>query len=359
MIGFTKPFLPPMDLYTKKIEKIWQNSWLTNNGPVLKELERRVAAYLGLSRFSYVSNGTIALQLAIKALDISGEVITTPFSYVATTSALVWETCCPVFVDIDAETLNIDPAKVEAAITKNTEAILVTHVFGNPAEVLLLQEIAERNNLKLIYDAAHCFGVKFNKKSIFEFGDISILSTHATKIFHTTEGGFVSARDNDVIRKVNLMKNFGHDGPEQFSIVGVNGKNSEFHAAMGLCNLEFIDVILERRKKQYNYYLSLLADSRKLRFQKINSNATYNYSYLPVVFDSEATMLAVQKKLINEDIVPRRYFYPSLNTLNYVKYDHMPVSEEIARSILCLPLSHDLTEEEIELVVNAVLEAVG
>lgn len=359
MIPVTKPFLPPKTTYDEYIQRTWDNNWLTNNGPLLRELEDKVKSYLGASSMIFVSNGTIAIQLAIKALGITGDIITTPFSYVATTSAPAWENCGLVFADIDPNSFNIDPAKVEAAITDKTQAILATHVFGNPVDVEAIAEIAEKHNLKVIYDAAHCFGVKYNGTSIFDFGDISTLSTHATKIFHTVEGGFMTSVDPDVVRQINLMKNFGHDGVDRFSAIGINGKNSEFHSAMGLANLHHIDEILEKRKTQYKQYHAAFSGKNNLQLQSIQPKAEYNYSYFPVVFSDESTLFKVQEALKSQDIVPRRYFYPSLNTLDYVDFKPAPIAEKISKTILCLPLYHTLEPADIDLICNLVSEAAG
>lgn len=340
--------------YNQYIEGIWQNQWLTNNGPLVNELELRLKEYLNLNHLLYVSNGTIALQIAIKALELKGEIITTPFSYVATTSSIIWENCEAVFVDIDQDTFNIDPALVEAKITKKTTAILATHVFGNPCDVEALKIIADKHNLKIIYDAAHCFGSTFKDKSLFEYGDISTTSFHATKLFHTIEGGAVISQDPNLIKKMSYLRNFGHDGPEVFNGIGINGKNSEFHAAMGLVNLKHLDSILETRKAISEVYDSALGNL-KIQKQKIIENCTYNYSYYPIIFSDEENLLHSQKILSDNWIYPRRYFYPSLNTLPYVKSEKLPIAESIAKRILCLPLYHTLKVEEIHFIARLLL----
>src|SRR5690554_5232433 len=248
MILVTKPFLPPQEEYQHYLNKIWQSGWLTNMGPLSVELEKRLAIHLKVKNLLFVTNGTIALQMAIKALELKGEVITTPFSFVATTSSIVWEGCTPVFVDIDPNSLNIDANKIEAAITPNTSAILATHVYGNPCDVLAIEKIAKKHNLKVIYDGAHAFGVEVYGKSIFEYGDISICSLHATKLYHSIEGGLIITKDPELLRKLAFIRNFGFNGPEAFAELGINGKNSEFHAAMGLANFEYIDAIHKKRK---------------------------------------------------------------------------------------------------------------
>jgi len=256
-IPITKPFLPPQEEYESFVNNIWDRNWLTNNGPLVQEIEDQLIDYLQVPYLNFVSNGTMALQIAIKVLGLEKEIITTPFSYVATTSSIVWEGCEPVFVDIDPDTLNLDPELIEDAITEHTTGIIATHVFGNPCNIPAIQKIAERFDLAVIFDAAHCFGTKYKGQSVFNFGDISTASFHATKLFHTVEGGAVITKDQRVSEKVYRMRNFGHAGPGNFEGMGINGKNSEFHAAMGLCNLKYINNILERRKVQWLAYESI------------------------------------------------------------------------------------------------------
>jgi dTDP-4-amino-4,6-dideoxygalactose transaminase len=228
MIPVTKSFLPPQEEYNKYLDGIWKRNWLTNMGPLASQLEMELKEYLDVNHLLFVTNGTVALQMAMKALELKGEIITTPFSFVATTSSIVWEGCKPVFVDIDEKSLNIDSSKIESAITENTSAILATHVYGNPCDVKKIEQIARKFNLKVIYDAAHCFGVKINGKSIFEYGDISICSLHATKLYHSIEGGLLFAKDPNVLKKLAFIRNFGISGYDSFSELGLNGKNSEF-----------------------------------------------------------------------------------------------------------------------------------
>ncbi|MBE0685043.1 MAG: DegT/DnrJ/EryC1/StrS family aminotransferase, partial [Anaerolineaceae bacterium] len=261
MIPVTKSFLPPINEYIQYLEKIWESNQLTNHGPFVKELETKLEDYLGVKHLFFVTNGTIALQIAIKALDLHGEIITTPFSYVATTSSIVWEGCSPVFVDIEPSTLCINPDLIEDAITSETSAILTTHVYGIPSDVDKIYEIAQRHNIKVIYDAAHAFGVRFKEKSLVSYGDTSTLSFHATKLFHTVEGGAIITQDDEIANRISYMRNFGHKGQEDFWGLGINGKNSEFHAAMGLCNLNHISSIIERRKQVSEWYDDLLQDS--------------------------------------------------------------------------------------------------
>ncbi len=354
MIPVTKPFLPPLEEYYKLVQSIWERQWLTNNGPLVNELELKLKEYLNVPHLIYVTNGTIALQIAIKALGLKGEIITTPFSYVATTSSIVWEGCTPIFVDIDPNTFNIDPTKIEAAITNETSAILATHVYGNPCDIEKIQEIADRYNLKVIYDAAHCFGTKYKGKSIFEFGDVSTSSFHATKLFHSIEGGAIITKDPDLLKKMAYMRNFGHDGPENFNGVGINGKNSELHAAMGLVNLNYIEDILSRRRELFAYYDKKLKGLKKTT-QSLLPESEYNYSYYPIVLPSEEFLFKIVKILNDHWIYPRRYFYPSLNTLPYVQLQNLPVTDDISRKVLCLPLYHTLSFEEIDYIARLML----
>lgn len=339
-IYVTKTFLPPIEEYEQYLKQIWQSSQVTNQGALLRQFEKNASAYLDVDNFHFVSNGTIALQLAIKALDIDeGEIITTSFSYVATVSAILWEKCSPVFVDIDPGTFCIDPEKIEAAITKNTKAIMPVHVFGNPCEMDYIERIAKKHNLKVIYDAAHAFGVKTTRGSLLDRGDISTCSFHATKLFHTTEGGAVITPHKEVSEKIELLKRFGHNKDEHI-MLGINAKASELHAAMGLCNLKYIDKLISERKVLADEYDRHL-DFSKVSKQKLNKQimVEYNYSYYPIVLKSEQVLLEVLQKLSGIRVFPRRYFYPSLNMLPYLGgQQSCPVSEDICGRILCLPL---------------------
>jgi dTDP-4-amino-4,6-dideoxygalactose transaminase len=350
LIPVTKPFLPPREEYNRYLNGIWERNWLTNHGPLVKQLEIQISVFLGTHPMHFVSNGTIALQIAIKALGLKGEIITTPFSYVATTTSIIWEACTPVFVDIDAQTLNIDPSKIEAAITPQTSAILATHVYGNPCDIDAIQEIAERHGLKVIYDGAHAFGVKYKGKSIFEYGDISTCSFHATKIFHTIEGGGVFTRDPELYAKIGLLMNFGHAGFDKFNGIGINGKNSEFHGAMGLAVLPYIGEIFSTRKIQAEYYDELLA-GLPLQKQLLLDPETYNFSYFPVLFPNEEALLSAKSELDVNEVGCRRYFYPSLSSLDYV-IGHTPIAHDIAERVLCLPVYHSLGTDEQESIVR-------
>lgn len=344
-INVTKSFLPPIEEYLEYVEKIWKNDQLTNQGPLLDEFETKIQTYLGINDAHMLTNGTVALQIALRSLGVDdGEVITTPFSYVATTSAILWERCTPVFVDIDPETLCIDASKIEAAITDRTKAIMPVHVFGNPCDIDAIEAIAKRHNIKVIYDAAHAFGVTYKGKSILSYGDISMCSLHATKLFHTIEGGLLVASKKSTNARIELMKRFGHNGDDHLSL-GINAKASEFQAAMGLTNLKHIDKIIAGRKKIFELYDSKLT-SRFSR-QTIRKQTGYNYSYYPVIFPSEKLLEEKVEALAEYNIHPRRYFYPSLNTLPYVAPRSCPISEDISKRILCLPLYYGLEERDI------------
>jgi len=348
MINVTKSFLPDLEEYVKYLEGIWERGHLTNHGPLVLELESQIRQFLGVKHFFFVNNGTIALQIAIKAAGLSGDVITTPFSYVATTSCLVWENCKPVFADIDPLSLTVTAQTIEKVITPQTTGILITHVYGNPCPVEEIEALAKRKGLKVIYDAAHAFGVEYNNQSVLNYGDISTLSFHATKLFHTIEGGGIITNDDELAHKISYMRNFGHNGPEAFFGVGVNGKSSEFQAAMGLCLMPKINQIIESRKSLSELYTSSLA-GLPIQHLKIQAGTTkYNYAYYPIVFQTETDLLKVVKALNEKQIIPRRYFYPSLNTLNYVTNNLVDdYASEISKRVLCLPLYPDLASEHI------------
>lgn len=359
MINVTKAYLPPIEEYNYYLKKIWENNWLTNHGPLVNELEDKLKKYLGVKHLFFISNGTLALQIAIKALGLKDEVITTPFSYIATTSSLIWEGCSPVFADIDRDTLNIDPGKLEEKITEKTTGMLATHIFGSPCDVDRINEISKKHNIPVVYDAAHSFGVSYKNKSLLNYGDISILSFHATKLFHTVEGGAIVTNDDELAGKIKNLRNFGHLGsekPEEIISLGINGKNSEFHAAMGLCILPKINEIIQKRKELFLFYNQCL-EGLKLSRIKIPDNTDYNYSYYPIIFSTEKELLTVRDALKKESIFPRRYFFPSINTINYIKeinQQEMPISEYFSERILCLPLYHSLEKKDIEKITNII-----
>jgi dTDP-4-amino-4,6-dideoxygalactose transaminase len=353
MIPVTKTFLPPQEEYNSYVKRAWDNVWLTNRGELTLELEDKLKNYLDVTHITVTNNGTMPIQIALKLFGKGGEIITTPFSYVATSAAIVWENCTPVFVDINPEYLTIDETKIEAAITPKTTAILATHVFGNPCHIEAIEGIAKKHNLKVIYDAAHCFGVKYNNESVFNFGDVSTCSFHATKLFHTGEGGAMFCNDDKIQHELYYSHNFGHDGPLAFHGLGINAKISELQSAMGLAVFPYIDHIITERKKVTDFYNSNL-NFKNIKALKIRENTDWNYSYYSIIFDSEDTLLNVLEELQKENIVPRRYFYPSLNTIDYTKGEKMPISESIASRIVCLPLYVGLSENELEKITHII-----
>ena len=357
MIPVTKAYLPNKEKYKAYIDRIYESGWLTNNGSLLQELERRLKEYLGVKHLILVANGSLALQLAYKTLDLKGEVITTPFSFAATTSTLAWEGLKPVFADIDSSSFNLDPNNIEALITTETSAIVPVHVFGNPCEVEKIQEIAHKHNLRVVYDAAHAFGSQYKGQSVLNYGDISTISFHATKLFHTIEGGAVITNDDELAKKVRLLINFGITGPTTIESVGTNAKMNEFEAAMGLCLLDEIDIIRSEREEVWQMYQQEL--SGIVAFQQWNAQSDNNYAYAPVLFKSEAKLLEAEARLKANDIMPRRYFYPSLDTLDYLSTEQVCVhSRDIASRILCLPIYPGLESIKASGISNQLKEVV-
>lgn len=348
-INVTKAYLPPLAEYEAYLKGIWERGWLTNNGPLVQQLEAELSAYLDGTHVQFTGNGTIALQVAIKALGLTGEIITTPFSYVATTTAILWENCTPIFVDIEDKTFCIDATKIEAAVTPQTTGILATHVYGYPCNVLAIEQIAQRHGLKVIYDGAHAFGVRLHGRSLLSYGDLTTCSFHATKLFHTIEGGAIVMKDEELARKIWLYKSFGHIGDDYFTL-GVNGKNSEFHAAMGLCNLPKVNEFIEQRRELAFCYQHELA-GLPLQFPAPEDETLeYNYAYFPVLFESEDILLRVKESLASQNVNTRRYFFPSLNQLPYHTGAPCPVSEHASRRVLCLPFYQELLTEQVKLV---------
>lgn len=359
-IFVTQPSLAPLSEFTALLEGVWERGILTHNGPLVQQLESEMAEKLGLKGVVAVSNGTIALQMAIRALELKGEIVVPPFTWVASISAIQWEGCTPVFCDIDPETLNIDPALIEACITENTVAIMPVHVFGNPCDIEAIEAIAHRHNLKVIYDAAHAVGTTLNKHSVLDAGHISATSLHATKLLNTAEGGACITNDEALHRKLQRIRFFGHsDDKTDIVEVGFNGKMTEVHAALGIANMKYYDEVLAHRKAKYAQYKQLLEAYEKIRFQTIRMGEC-NYSYFPVIFESEVQLLEVVKALNAVNVFPRRYFYPSVNTFKQVvDYVPMPVSEDISSRILCLPLYTNLSAESIASICRIVNETLA
>ena len=350
MVPVTRCCLPPLADYLSQLQPVWESGQITNNGAICRQLQELLKIHFGLPHLELVANGTLALQLAIKALGLKGEIITTPYSYVATTHAILWEGCDPVFVDIDEKNFGIDPELIEAAITENTAAILATHVYGYPCDVRAIQAIAEKYRLRVIYDAAHAFGVKFRGQSLLHHGDCSALSFHATKLFHTAEGGAVVCRDEIIARRISLMKKFGHIGEDEYLDIGINAKMSELHAAMGLAVWPQVGEIISARREVSSWYDECLAGSDLRRPGEI-AGLEYNYAYYPVVFPDHGAMLRARQALMEKDIFPRRYFFPALNTLPFLKPERQrpcPVAESIAARVLSLPLFPGLEKNTVE-----------
>ncbi len=356
MINVTKTYLPNKEKYKKYIDEIYENGWLTNNGPLVQRLEKRLAEYLGVKNIVLVSNGTVALEIAYRTLDIKGFAITTPFSFVATTSSLVTNNILPIFADIDKNTFNLDSKNIEKLITPNTSAIVPVHVFGNACEVEEIEQIANKYNLKVVYDAAHAFDVKYKDTSVLNYGDISTLSFHATKLFHTIEGGALIINDDELVQKARYLINFGIKNQEEIPHLGTNAKMNEFEAAMGLCVIDDIEEIKEKRKVILEDYRNELKGL--VEFQEQNKNATENYSYFPVVFKSEEQLLKVQNALNEKQIFPRRYFYPSLDTLEYIEpKQECKISRDISKRILCLPIYAELENEIQVQIISTIKES--
>ncbi len=357
MVNVTKTYIPDKKIYQQFVDQIMSSGWLTNNGEMVQKLEEELKKFLHADYLILTVNGTCALQLAIKLLGLKGEVITSPFTFAATVSSLVWEGIEPVFADIDEKTLNIDPANIEEKITSRTSAILPVHVFGNPCAVHEIQRIAQNKNLYVIYDAAHAFDVRLGTSSICDFGDISVYSFHSTKIFHTIEGGALVVHSEELYRKAQLMRNFGIPGYDRITELGVNFKMNEFQAAMGLCVLnDFCDISL-LRKSVYMRYQEAFVSLSNIQLQEVNTGADYNYSYFPVIFKDEETLLIIKEKLNRKEIFPRRYFYPSLNKLPYLQsYQRALVSESIASRILCLPLYYDLDPAVQDHIIETIIK---
>jgi len=357
-IFVTRTYLPDIEMYKDYIEQIFKNNWVTNNGMFVRKLEKELKQFLKVKNLIPVANGTLALQIAYKALDLKGEVITTPFSFVATVNSLIWLGLKPVFADINPETLCIEPKEIEKKITENTSAIVATHVFGNICSLEEIEKIAKKYNLKIIYDAAHAFGVTYRGKSVLNYGDISILSFHATKLFHTIEGGALITNNDKLAKKIRKLINFGIENEEKISCPGINAKMNEFEAAMGLCLLDKVNDLIEKRKNIYKYYKENLKSY--VKFQKLNKDINYNYAYCPVIFKNETELKKVKRALNAIGIYPRRYFYPSLDSLNYIQTkQYCFVARDISKRIMCLPLYPDLEKESQDLIISIIKKALS
>ena len=360
-ITVTSPLLPPLEEFVPYLQKIWDNKWLTNNGEMHQELERRLAKYLGVEYISLFSNGTLALITALQVLDITGEVITTPYSFVATTHSIFWNKCTPVFVDVEPKYFNINPAKIEAAITEKTTALMPVHVYGNPADTDAIQKIADKYGLKLIYDAAHAFGVKKNGESILNAGDLSVLSFHATKIYSTIEGGAVICHSQEMKHHIDNLKNFGFRGETVVEEPGINAKLNEVQAAYGLLSLKYIDEAIAKRKQIVEHYRASLKNISGISFLPEQSDVEYNYAYFPIFVDEAKYGMnrdALYEKLKSNNIWGRRYFYPLISTFEPYRElpsaQNLPVAQKAAELVICLPLYPDLGNEVVEKIINIV-----
>jgi dTDP-4-amino-4,6-dideoxygalactose transaminase len=355
MINVTKTYLPDKEKYKKYIDEIYESGWITNSGPMVQKLEKRLSEYLGVENLILVSNGTVALEIAYRTLNVNEYAITTPFSFVATTSSLLTNGIKPIFADINPKTLNIETNNLVSLITPKTSAIVPVHVFGNACDVEEIDKIGKENNLKIIYDAAHAFGVKYKNKSLLSYGDISTVSFHATKLFHTIEGGALVINDKKLVEKARSLINFGIESTDKISSLGTNAKMNEFEAAMGLCMLDEIENVLLKRKNIYDKYQNELKNIVTSPVQ--NQYSSNNYSYYPILLKDEEMLLNLQKALNKEDIFPRRYFYPSLDTLHYIKPKQVcEVSRDISRRILCIPIYPELKYTELIKIINIIKE---
>lgn len=362
-IYVTRPVLPDLDLFNDKLKKIWDSKWLTNMGDHHNELEVKLKNFLNVPELSLFNNGTIALIVALKVLGIEGEVITTPFTFPATVHALRWNGIKPVFCDIDPITLNINSDKLEELITPETKGLLPVHVFGTPCDVDKIQKIAEKHNLKTVYDAAHAFGVEIDGESIGNAGDISMFSFHATKLFHTAEGGALTYKSSDLERVIYYAKNFGIKNEEEVMMTGINGKMPELEAALGLCVLEMIEDEIQKRRDLMELYIELLSDIEGIRVRSIPEVSKFNYQYFYILIDVEEFGLSrneVHEKLLEYNVYTRKYFYPLCS--NYSCYssfpssspDLLPVANKVANEILVMPLYGDLTDVDVRKICGIV-----
>lgn len=362
-ITVTSPLLPDLKEFEKLLENIWQKKWLTNNGHYHQELEKALSEYLGVPYLSLFTNGTLPLITALQAMRITGEVITTPYSFVATTHSIWWNNLKPVFVDVEEETGNIDPEKIEAAITPQTTAIMPVHVYGTPCNTKRIQEIADIYGLKVIYDAAHAFGVTINGKSILENGDMSTLSFHATKVYNTIEGGALICRDEATKKRIDYLKNFGFADEITVVAPGINSKMDEIRSAYGLLNLQQVDNAIENRKHIAEMYRDALKDVPGVRYLKDMDGVKHNYSYFPIfISEKEYGMSrdALYEKLKQNNILSRRYFYPLISSfpvyrgLESAKTENLPIATKLAEQVLCLPIYPNLSDSDVYRIIELV-----
>jgi dTDP-4-amino-4,6-dideoxygalactose transaminase len=362
-IYVTKPALPPLKEFITYLEEIWDSKILTNNGPFHQRLEKELADYLGVPYISLFSNGTLALIVALKALHISGEVITTPYSFVATAHSLRWNNIKPIFVDIDSEFCNLNPANIESAITPRTTAIMPVHVYGNPCNVEQIQEIAEAYGLKVIYDAAHCFGVRYKGQSICNYGDLSILSFHATKVFNTFEGGAIISHDEKTKNRIDYLKNFGFINETNVIEPGINAKMNEFQAALGLLQLKYVDETIKKRKEIAGVYREHLSGVKGIRFLSVIEEVRHNYAYFPIFIDQNEfghSRDEVYDELKAYDIYTRRYFYPLISQFSTYRHlssaspENLPIAQEMANEVICLPIYAELTKRSLEMIIKVI-----
>ena len=364
LITVTSPLLPSLDELNVYLKDIWQRKWITNNGHYHKELERALCEYLGVPYVSLFTNGTLPLITALQALRITGEVITTPFSFVATTHALWWNGIKPVFVDIDPETCNLDPERIEAAITPRTTAIMPVHVYGRPCDTARIQEIADTYGLKVIYDAAHAFGVRVDGESLLKAGDLSTLSFHATKVYNTIEGGALVMHDEQTKRRIDYLKNFGFAGETTVVAPGINSKMDEVRAAYGLVNLRQVDKAIEARRHVAEAYRKGLKDVPGIRFMDDIPGVRHNYAYFPIFVDEKEYGMSRDElyfKMKEHNVLGRRYFYPLISTfstyrgLGSAHPDNLPVATRMAEQVICLPMYYGLTDEQIERILSLIV----
>lgn len=364
-ITVTSPLLPDLEEFQQMLRTIWDSKWITNNGSFHKRLEDSLCEYLKVPFISLFTNGTLPLLTALQALRITGEVITTPYSFVATTHSIWWNNCKPVFVDIDPATGNIDPDKIEAAITPQTSAIMPVHVYGQPCDTKRIQEIADKYGLKVIYDAAHAFGVVVNGESILKSGDLSTLSFHATKVFNTIEGGAMVMKDAETKKRIDYLKNFGFAGETEVVGPGINSKMDEVRSAYGLLNLQKVDAAIEARHQVTLRYREALRDVLGITFFDDMLSVRHNYSYFPIFVDAEKygmTRDELYFKMKENGVMGRRYFYPLISSFSTYSGlasavpENLPVAHRMANSVICLPMHHSLGKEDVEHVINLILE---